>query len=146
MPRGPAPKDPSARRRRNQPTRGEWTILDRPPVKAPPLPRPSPKGGFSAPAKAEWGRWWASPMAAMWDASDRGMVELLLRMIDAAWEHPQAASATQIRLFRDGLGLSPKGRRDLRWLLPGEAPPQLDVIDGGKADSNVRRLRAVDES
>ena len=144
--RGPAPKDPSARRRRNQPTRGEWTVLDKESPRRPALPRPAPKGGWSAFAKSEWARWWASPMAAMWDASDRGTLELLLLFAETVRETPQAAMATQIRLYRDGLGLTPKGRRDLRWLLPGEAPPQLDVIDGGKADSNVRRLRAVDES
>jgi hypothetical protein len=118
-------------------------VLDRPKVKAPRLPQPYPKGGFSAYAKAEWVRWWASPMASMWDASDRGTVELLLRMIDVAWDSPTSTMAVQIRLYKDTLGLSPKGRRDLRWLLPGEVPVELEVIDGGKG-SNVRSLRAVD--
>ena len=84
-------------------------------------------------------------MAAYWDASDLDTVELLLRMVDRAVDDPAAALTTQIRLYKDTLGLTPKGRRDLRWLLPGEAPPDLAVIDGGKApESNVRRIRAVD--
>jgi len=86
-------------------------------------------------------------MAAYWDASDLDTVELLLRMVDRAVDDPAAALTTQIRLYKDTLGLTPKGRRDLRWLLPGEALPDLAVIDGGKApESNVRRIRAVDAS
>jgi len=144
--KGPAPKDPSARRRQNQPTRGEWTVLLRdPPSRRPSLPQPYPKGGYSAQAKAAWKKWWSSPMAAYWDVSDLDTVELLLRMADKAVDDPAAALATQIRLYKDTLGLTPKGRRDLRWLLPGEVPPTFGVLDGGKtSESNVRRLRAVD--
>jgi len=142
--RGPAPKASSARRRRNEPARGEWAVLTQKSPRRPALPRPTPKGGWSAFAKAEWARWWASPMAAMWDDSDRGTLELLLVFTESVRETPQASMATQIRLYRDSLGLTPKGRRDLRWLLPGETPPELEVLAGGKSDSNVRRLRAVD--
>ena len=51
---------------------------------------------------------------------------------------------TQIRLYKDTLGLSPKGRQNLRWRLPEEVPPQLELIQGGK--SNVRRLKATDQT
>ena len=87
-------------------------------------------------------------MAAYWDKSDVGTVELLVRMVDQAVESPgNGALLGQIRLYKDSLGLSLEGRRKLRWLLPGEVPPDLTltVINGGKApESNVRRIRAVD--
>lgn len=142
--KGPAPKQASARRRSNDPVRGEWVILDRPRLKKPPvLPQPYPKGGYSVQAKAEWSEWWLSPVAPMWDSADQGSVRMLLRMVDEWWDNPTAAMASQIRQFKDTLGLTPKGRQDRRWVLPGEVPPgELTVIDGGK--SNVRRLRAVD--
>lgn len=83
-------------------------------------------------------------MAPMWDEADYGTVEMLLKMVDEWWGTPVAAQATQIRQYRDTLGLTPKGRQQRRWLLPDEAPPQLTVIEGGA--SNVRRLRAADST
>ena len=141
--KGPAPKHPHLRARANVPERGDWQVLDREPFKKPPpLPRPYPRGGWSAKAKGAWQRWWASPMAPMWDEGDYELVDILLKMVHDWWEDPTTTQATQMRLTMDTLGLTVKGRQDRHWWLPGEAPLQLEVIDGGR--SNVRRLHAVD--
>src|SRR3990167_4910929 len=98
--RGPAPKDPSARRRSNNPVRGEGVILDRPKLKKVPAPpQPYPKGGYSTQAKAEWSEWWLSEVAPMWNSADQGTVRMLLRMVDEWWDNPTAAMASQIRQF-----------------------------------------------
>lgn len=86
-------------------------------------------------------------MARAWSEADRDSVEMLMRMVDEFWREPTAAMTAQIRMLKDTLGLTPKGRQDRRWLLPEEAQqaPQLSVIDGGEdKGSNVRRMRAVD--
>lgn len=119
--RGRAPKHPSQRRNRAQPQRGEWVVLpESHDVKRPPLPKPYPKGGFSEAAKREWESWWSSPVAVMWDESDVGLLSMLVRMIDQWWSKPNASLAKEIRMFKDNLGLTPKGRQDRRWLLPEE--------------------------
>lgn len=100
----------------------------------PQLPRPYPRGGYSAAAKREWERWWSSPMAQVWDETDRGVAEMLIRMVDEWWVSPTTKLATEIRQMKDSLGLTPKGRQDRRWNLPGdddsEAPdrPQLATV------------------
>lgn len=147
--KGPPPKQGSTRRRSNKPARGDWVVLTRHVEKVPPLPRPYPKGGWSPQAKRAWKAWWSSPMAAMWDESDRDTVELLLAMVHEVHETMTGAITTQIRMFKESLGLTPKGRQDRRWVMPREMSqePDLQVIDGGGEDtSNVRRLRAVDKS
>jgi len=139
---GPPPKLPSNRRRRNPPAGGEWTMLGDPPSKRPALPRPYPKGGWSPAAKTAWKSWWSSPVASMWDPSDHDTVEMLLRLIHN-WDPPTASQATAIQRFKNGLGLTPAGRRQLRWMFPREEPDPADaVIDA--PGSNVRRIRAVE--
>lgn len=117
--KGPPPKDLGQRRNRSVPRRGDWVLLPEGDSRGRrPLPRPYPKGGYTASAKVEWARWWKSPMAQMWDESDLGTIEMLLRLIDGWWRNPTARASNEIRLTKDSLGLSPKGRQDRRWRLP----------------------------
>lgn len=113
-------------------------------VRRPPMPQPFPKGGFSAASKREWERWWSSPMASMWDESDRGTLEMLVRMVDEWWESPTTKLATEIRQVKDSLGLTPKGRQDRRWLLPSD-----DAVEEAPVESPVEspwgHLRPVAE-
>lgn len=129
---GPAPKHPDRRVNRAPKARGEWVVLPDTKIKRPALPRPTPKGGWSEAAKREWDRFWASPMANMWDESDMGLVEQLLWLVDQFWDKPTASLNKEIRQLRDYLGLTPKGRQDRRWKLPdeweGEPPkPALEL-------------------
>ena len=119
----------------------DWTVLGDPPEKRPPLPRPYPKGGWSPTAKAEWKEWWSSPVASKWIDTDVSNAELLLRMIHN-WDSPTVTQAREIRLWKSGLGLTPRGRRYLGWLLPDEAP-SAPVVPIEEAPS-VRRRRTAE--
>ncbi len=129
--RGPAPKDPSARRRRTAPLRGEWTDLpEKSGVKRPALPRFRGKGGWPAECKMAWDAWWSDPAASQWTPADRVSV---YRLLDLLWQSSVKLSVNaEVRLRMDGLGLSPKGKRDLRWRVntdpahaDGPAPDEL---------------------
>jgi hypothetical protein len=111
--RGPAAK--VHRESRKAPLRGEWTVLEAGVVPVPGLPEGR---DWSAWARAEWEAWWGSPMARMWVESDRGLVDQLLLMVEGFWEKPSASASSEIRVLRDYLGLSAKGRQDRRWMLP----------------------------
>ena len=122
-------KPEGSRRNRVKPERGEWVTLPSELFDgAPGLPRAgAPRGGWSTPAKKEWSRWWASPMAHMWDETDSSNLEMLLLMIDEWWSNPTAAAFAQIRQMKDSLGLTPKGRQDRRWRLPDGVPDLVEV-------------------
>ena len=126
--RGPAPKPAGQRRRRNVPLRGEWVDLE--PLRKPVLPKADPE--WSVRAKEAWAAWRADPVTARYGPSDLFAVRELARLIS-----DDETAAAELRLRMDGLGLTPKGKRDLRWRLP-EA--------GGEADAplaDVRPLKVV---
>src|SRR5438309_1512057 len=118
MATGPVPKDPAQRRRRNEPARGEW--VDLPELEKPVLPslprRPSRDGGWSARTKAVWSAWRADRVTSQYAPSD------VAAAVELAWlfeEYVRGAKvAAEVRQRMDGLGLTPKGKRDLRWRVP----------------------------
>jgi len=116
--RGPAPNQ--NRQRRNKPARGDW--LDLEPLEEPVLPELGdlfvPADGESMPAwmpvtRLLWAAWRQDPVTATWNASDTAFA------VDTILLHAAAAvkSANEIRLRMESLGLTPKGRRDLRLRL-----------------------------
>lgn len=138
---GPPPKDPAQRRRRNEPARGEWVDLPVALERAvlPALPKRS--GGWSARTRAAWARWRKDPATSMFGESD------LASAIDLAYLHHEwccgdVRLATEIRLRMDGLGLTPKGKRDLRWRVPAGAV--VVPMEAAEPVPARRRLRAVD--
>jgi hypothetical protein len=142
---GPLPKDPAARRRRNAPAGGEWIDLpptvDKAVVRA--LPRRS-NGEWSARAKATWEAWSRDPASTQWTSADVAYALDTLYLVDQFSRRVQASLAAEIRLRMDGLGLSPKGKRNLRWRI---APP-AEVAEHPRAtqrrNAQRRRLMAVD--
>lgn len=118
---GPAPQE--ARRRRNEPARGEW--VDLLPLDAPVLPElPEKADGepWSQRARLTWAAWRADPVTVMWSPAD---VAYALDAI-VLYEGMSPSSANEVRLRMDGLGLTPKGKRDLRWrvTVPEEDRPR----------------------
>ena len=99
---GPAPKDPSSRRRRNAAV-GK-TVL--------------PSGGRVGDVP-EWPSLWATPQAAAWERL--GWTRVVARyavLIDAVEESedvPAAALLGEVRQMEDRLGLNPKAMRSLLW-------------------------------
>lgn len=131
---GPAPAE--QRRRTNAPQRGEW--VDLPPLEAPILPElPELADGeeWSARARMTWAAWRADPVTAQWSPAD---VAYALDAI-ALYEGMTASNANEVRLRMDGLGLTPKGKRDLRWRVQpaAAAPPERRAPKA----SSARRAR-----
>lgn len=124
--RGPAPKAPEDRRRRNAPTGGEWvTLPELTTAVLPALPtRGKGRGSWSARTRAAWNAWRSDPVTSQYGPAD---VQLA---VDLAWlyeewvREPTAALAAEIRQRQDALGLTPKGRQDRRWRLE----PRADVV------------------
>lgn len=121
--RGPAPK--TSRQRHGAPARGDWVKLE--PLAAPVLPEladlPAPELGWQLPTLMLWEAWRADPVTQTWNASDLAYaVDTILLHAIAGMTKPN-----EVRLRMESLGLTPKGRRDLRLLLPDEAAPELDA-------------------
>lgn len=145
--RGPAPKPPEERRRRNQPAAGEWIELPVDLTRAvlPNLPpRGKGQGSWSARTRAAWKSWRLDPVTSQYGPAD---VQLA---VDLAWLYeqwvrdPTASLAGEIRQRQDALGLTPKGRQDRRWRMQ----PPADVVElepeRQERTETRRRLRAVD--
>ena len=124
--RGPAPKQPGARRRYGQPARGEWVELL--PLKEPVLPVADREWGANA--KRAWRAWRADPVTSQYTPADVFAVQELARRFDRL-------AAGEQRLRMDSLGLTPKGKRDLRWRTPAEVKTIAD-------QEPVKRLRLVE--
>lgn len=116
---GPAPADKSERRRRNKPARGEWVDLE--PLEAPVLPEiprcplRHPDTGeqeeWSDRAKSAWAAWREDPVTAYYTPADLAYLHDLLILFEGMGR----SSANEVRLRMDGLGLTPKGKKDLRY-------------------------------
>jgi hypothetical protein len=142
---GPAPKDPSQRRRRNEPARGEWFNL--PPLKGPFLP-PLPKrakdaGVWSARTRRAWAAWRKDPATQMYSEAEVDSV-IDLAYVHEEWVRGDNRLISEVRLRMDGLGLTPKGKKDLRWKVIDELPPPPAEAMIVHTASSRERLRAVD--
>jgi hypothetical protein len=128
---GPAPKGIGNRRRYGQPTLGEWVDLE--PLQAPVLGPGS--GKWPPAARRLWNAIRKDPVSSQYTDADIG----LLRETMANWErllpHEQ-------RLRMEMFGISPKGRRALRFRTALEARQQEQAV---AKNAEVRRLRVTAE-
>jgi hypothetical protein len=107
--------------------------MDLEPLEKPVLPPIGPReGGWSPETKAMWDAWRQDPVSAQWSPSDVAYAR------DTIERFERNAPANELRLRMDGLGLTPKGKRDLRWrtgtAVPKTEKPKL---------AEVKRLRAI---
>jgi hypothetical protein len=148
---GPAPKDAAARRRRNAPERGEWQTLktlERPVLE--PLPVLDGEDLWCARTAETWEAWRADPVTGTWSPADRAyaMDTIMLHQMVYGPEG-DVARANEVRLRMDSLGLTPKGKRDLRYRLPVDDEDEDSDSGAGKTTKSrrrvpqQRRLRAV---
>src|SRR5262252_9408504 len=110
---GPAPKDPKQRRRSNPPVRGEWIDLDEPRLAEPAQPALSVVAEWRSwddDACRRWDTWRHDPAATFWTDGD---VEYALETLVVYEADP--VPWAEISRRRDRLGLTPKGKRDLRY-------------------------------
>ena len=140
---GPAPKSKDERRRRNKPVH-EWVVLSE--TYEGDIPKlPGPKTGKSAKWDSETREWWETiwrtPMATQWNEGDvPALIELA--MLRQAFMDGDMSVRSELRQRSDRFGLTPKGRRDLRWVIT-----EADAERAGLPDqplASVTRIRAVD--
>jgi len=75
-----------------------------------------------------WDSWRQDPVTSQYGPADVGAILLLARQWALLKENEQ-------RYRMDGLGLTPKGKRDLRWRTPREAEQQREAVE------KVKQLR-----
>jgi len=140
---GLAPKDPAQRRRYNQPTRGEWVDLE--PLDEPILREYDPEwatqvvvtedGVEEVPSgvrREMWEAWREDPVTSQYSQADIAAIEEL------ASRFYLLSYADQDRRMNQ-LGLTPKGKRDLRWRTPNE----VKTIRKAEEKAKVLKLHAV---
>jgi hypothetical protein len=149
---GPAPA--AVRRRRNEPARGEW--VDLPPLTALVLPALPPRQvvddethelvtvPWSQRTLDAWDAWRNDPVTQMYSPADISAALDLALLYEAMF----LDKPNEVRLRMDGLGLTPKGKRDLRWRVQSSAASPLEQVPaarrGGKKTANRRsRLTVV---
>ena len=144
--RGPAPKDPGARRRRNEPARGEWVDLE--PLTGPVLPKADPSWGGRT--VALWNAWRDDPATGMYGPAEIAAAVELGWLTDeftsggAPDVKFQRVTPAELRQRMDGLGLTAKGKRELRWRTAAETAASAAGDRTGPAPvAQVRPLRAV---
>ena len=128
--RGPAPKAPEQRVRRNPPAAGEWVDLPTEPYDGPKPPLPDLE---TLEAVWTWEQWWSSPMAHMWTRADWPGLLRLICMIDNSGA---LEVKKEIRLQEERFGLSPKGRQSLRWRIVEE--PEVPAREGKRPKRDRR--------
>jgi hypothetical protein len=148
MATGVAPKLPGQRRRYNQPARGEWVELQ--PLEKPILPpyrsdwrvwvASRDKDGNPIQVRrgvshAMWKAWRSSPVTSQYGPEDIAAICYLAEAFHSLSDASRFA-------MMDRLGLTPRGKRDLRWRTPAEVrtiaeqPPvkRLRVVEQEKAE------------
>ena len=152
---GAPPKDPAQRRRRNEPARGEWKDLAPfgrrearvlPIIgkigKAPPDPETG-RGVWSPRTKKAWNNWRDDPATREYGPAE------IQAAIDAIFLYEELVRgnvklAAELRLRLDGLGLTAKGKRDLRWRLATDEDlpqPHGAAIERKRSTRTDRRAR-----
>lgn len=122
-------KPPEQRRRYNQPSRGEW--IDLPERLDEPVLREWDDRFTISPGL--WAAWRRDAVGSQYTDADIGGLEHLA----VTWEERSFADRDR---QMDKFGLTPKGRRDLRWRTPLEASQQADA---NAKTAQIRRLRVV---
>lgn len=142
---GPAPKAPEERRNKAKPRAGEWVDLPAEGFKKvlPPLPARMPEGEAWPPqTKRAWKAWSADPATTQYSQGDIDFaLDSILIHAYFTWEPKKWASELTARM--DRMGLTPKGKRDLRYRLVQyvEAQEAGAKKRAAKKTSNQRRAR-----
>lgn len=140
--RGPAPKDPSRRARRNKDPMPQRVLA------ASAAPQPELPGVFDWPEQtvAWWATWGASPLAAEFTADDWSF------LLDTALLHRQmwlgdTKAAAELRLRVAKFGATPEDRLRLRVQFAAEpVDPAPEPAPASSARQRYSHLSVVDDS
>ena len=131
---GPAPAE--HRRRNNEPARGDWIYLDpSAPTELPELPADCE---WSDRAVEAWGMWRDDPASSVYSTAD---VSFALDTIRLYNEGMTASMAKEVRMRMTDLGLTPEGKRKLRYRLSESGGVVDHVPSGRRSRSSGRRSR-----
>lgn len=133
---GPAPAE--NRRRRNEPARGDW--VDLPPIVKPVLPElPARADGeeWSDQTRATWDMWRQDPATSQYTSAEVAYALDTIRLYEAM----TPSTASEVRIRMDGLGLTPKGKRDLRYRVSDEDGSAVHAPAVRRRRSSGRRTR-----
>ena len=116
MTRGPIPKDPALRQRRNKAsTRATLQASEPRRHRLPGLPKR--EADWHTMTRAWWRDVWRSPMAVEYLKADIHGLYRLAVLVDRFWIVPTVALAGQISQYEQKYGLSPLDRRRLEWIV-----------------------------
>lgn len=140
--RGPAPKDPEKRQRRNAPTFPEVVLGTEPAAGAPKIARAAWRR-LHVETRAWWHDWVSAPQASQFGATDwrrlrmvvLPLVERLNRAIDDQDDARIVKLSAELAKQEREFGATPAARMQLRWTLRGKPEP--------RADQEPPRLRPV---
>lgn len=108
--RGPLPKDPDKRVRRNKEHRS--TIPPRPSA---PSRRPMPPGEWLPATQRWWATWCGSAQAEKFTEPAWQRLEMLVVLVDQFWASGNAATMKEIRQNESLLGATPADMQRLKW-------------------------------
>lgn len=140
--KGPPPKDPTLRQRRNRATTAATLPAEGHRRRVPPLPKHRKR--WHAMTVAWWRDVWRSPMATEFAKADTHQLFVVAELLERFWRKPNAALAKEVRLAAQAFGLNPLDRRRLQWELPREEEPAR--VEAAPAEPTVDPrsiLRAV---
>jgi len=136
--RGPAPKDPAKRRRRNADPVPETVVAADGELHGPDLPEGTE---WHERTRAWWETWRRSPQAQAMEDTDWSFLLDTALMHHAMWSRGQWTLAAEVRLRVAKFGATPEDRARLRMQI-GKNPPSAKPAE--PAHAPVRRLRAVE--
>lgn len=144
--RGPVPKQPNERRRRNATL--PMTQLPAEGRQGPPPAFPLPVVGNKDLAKLEleiWAELWATPQACEWDRMRWTRDVAQYARLKAAGELGSMKAVSEARQLGDRLGLNPQAMLRMRWEV---APDELAEVRAAKPAGARKRsqLRIADTS
>lgn len=142
---GPAPKDPSQRRRRNADIAAA-TVL---PAEGPQGSTPDlPGNAYDARTMSWYETWRTSPQATVFVATDWQRLHMLAELVQQYWEEPRKELLSEIRLNEAALGATAADRIRLRWTVAQAEEEQRGGSrpsrPRGSASRRDRILRSVD--
>lgn len=141
--RGPAPKDPEKRQRRNEDTIPTTELApDAKPNRAPALPG----ARLLSAATRRWYRTWAtSPQAVVFVATDWQRLHMLAPLVEAYFAEPKQTLLAEIRLNEQLLGATVVDRQRARMRITAEPSSGGAARRGpaGRSRPDPRRLAAV---
>jgi len=142
--RGPQPKDPRVRQRRNRAVTAAELEAESPLGESPPLPCRPRRRKWMDLTRVWWDDIWRSPMAPRFLEADVHGLYILAELVDRFWREPTTAMAAEIRQHRMAFGLTPIDRRRLEWTIrpPAEEKPAPESKHIEPA-TDPRRLYAV---